>query len=89
MGDTRRASDRGRPEGSAAELRGDDSERCACGSMTTLPEYREAFGVNLCRFCKSGDELLTKGKAKQLYLLADGDISHLGRYAPSLQAAFS
>ena len=86
MGDNRRASDGGRPEGSAVELR--DRERCACGSMTTLPEYREAFEVNICSFCKKSDELLTKGKAKQLYLLSDRDMSHLGRYVHSEAAPF-
>ena len=55
------------------------TERCHCGSLSTVPEYFDAFGVRICSKCKSQDELLPKGKVKQLYLLTDADISHLGR----------
>mmetsp|Transcript_1164 Transcript_1164/g.3415 ORF Transcript_1164/g.3415 Transcript_1164/m.3415 type:complete len:165 (-) Transcript_1164:627-1121(-) len=53
-------------------------DRCECGSLSTVPEYFQAFGVRICSKCKSLDELLPKGKAKQLYLLTDADIGHLG-----------
>lgn len=57
------------------------ADRCACGALSVCEEYRAAFGVALCRHCKAADELLPKGRAKQLYLLTDADIAHLGRCA--------
>lgn len=62
---------------------GSEHNRCACGSVSVCDEYRAAFGVALCPHCKAADELLPKGKAKQLYLLNDADIAHLGRYVRS------
>jgi hypothetical protein len=51
---------------------------CRCGSLSTCEEYRRVFGVEMCMHCKARDELLHKGKVKQLYLLTDADIAHLG-----------
>lgn len=54
------------------------SGRCACGSLTYSQEYMEAFGVALCNECKRNDSLISKGAAKDRYMLTDGELGKLG-----------
>ena len=51
-----------------------------CPNLTVDPEFWETFKVRTCRQCKrSADmELISKGKAKQMYLLTDKDIANAG-----------
>eukprot|EP00884_Botryococcus_braunii_P021736 jgi/Botrbrau1/8246/Bobra.0001s0004.1 len=54
-----------------------------CGSLSYSQEWLVAFSVYLCQECKRNENLISKGTAKELYVVTDGDLKKLGSLSKS------
>ncbi|GAB5363081.1 hypothetical protein AAMO2058_000852800 [Amorphochlora amoebiformis] len=63
------------------ELSSSESLCSKCQGPRINSDWKESFGVSICNSCKYGNpryDLVTKSKAKQHYLLTEGELSGLG-----------
>ncbi|GAX75983.1 hypothetical protein CEUSTIGMA_g3426.t1 [Chlamydomonas eustigma] len=49
-----------------------------CGNLSYNSSWYEAFGVLICESCKNHEQLISKGQAKQVFLLTENDLKRLG-----------
>ncbi|GBF90282.1 hypothetical protein Rsub_02388 [Raphidocelis subcapitata] len=53
-------------------------DRCGAAAPRVDAQWLAAFGLALCGDCRRADGLISKSKAKSLYLLSDADLRPLG-----------
>jgi len=54
-----------------------------CGNLSYNSVWYEAFGVFICESCKKYEQLISKGQAKQIFLLTENDLKRLGALSKS------